>query len=51
MSINLTKTSSSEIVDDEMDEELVTDYGQMLRSHTNYVLINKILLCQGKCMS
>lgn len=39
-----TKTAKAKnVLDEEMDEKLITDYGQLLRTHTNYVLINTLL--------
>jgi len=36
-------TKAANITDEEMDDKLITEYGQLLRTHTNYVLINKLL--------
>jgi hypothetical protein len=38
----VTKAAEN-FADEEMDEKLITEYGQLLRTHTNYVLINKLL--------
>ena len=37
------KTKAMDIADEEMEDKLITEYGQLLRTHANYVLINKLL--------